>query len=76
MKSSIANFTVKTSEFYQGNELLVKSLCLRGTIVCNYEGNRYDIPIEIFLREHYLNVASLVYVRPTPTNLSHCLSWC
>lgn len=66
IRSPIAYFTVKTSEFYQVNGVIARLLCLSGTVECNYRGNCYNIPIEIFFREDYPNVSPLVYVRPTP----------
>ncbi|CAF4335298.1 unnamed protein product, partial [Adineta steineri] len=41
-------------------------LCLYGTVTCQYKGNRYNIPIEIFLQPEHPIVAPVAYVKPTP----------
>ena len=40
-------------------------LCLWGTIAIQCKANKYNIPIEIWLREDYPMVAPLVYVKRT-----------
>mmetsp|Transcript_5390 Transcript_5390/g.16321 ORF Transcript_5390/g.16321 Transcript_5390/m.16321 type:complete len:285 (+) Transcript_5390:374-1228(+) len=38
----------------------------QGTIPVHYQGAKYNIPVVIWLEEHYPRCAPLVYVRPTP----------
>jgi ESCRT-I complex subunit TSG101 len=40
-------------------------LCLHGTVACQYQGNRYNIPIEIWFQQDHPVVPPLVYVKPT-----------
>ena len=40
-------------------------LCLSGTVACEYRGNRYNIPVEIWLQQDHPHVPPLAYVRPT-----------
>ncbi|CAF1590695.1 unnamed protein product, partial [Didymodactylos carnosus] len=41
-------------------------LCLAGTVAVNYKGNRYNIPIEIWLTDDHPNNPPMCYVKPTP----------
>ena len=40
-------------------------MCLYGTVVCQYRGNRYNIPIEVWIQQDHPIVPPLVYVKPT-----------
>ncbi|CAF0806227.1 unnamed protein product [Rotaria sordida] len=40
-------------------------LCLCGTVLCEYKGNRYNIPIEINLNENHPYKSPIAQVKPT-----------
>ncbi|TPP63110.1 hypothetical protein FGIG_07360 [Fasciola gigantica] len=42
-------------------------VCLNGTIPVVYYGQKYNIPIAIFIQEPHPHTAPMVYVRPTST---------
>ena len=39
-------------------------LCLSGTVGCQYRGNHYNIPIEIWFQQDHPHVIPLAYVKP------------
>ena len=41
-------------------------ICLDGTIPVAYQGNRFNIPVAIWIRDTHPTHAPLCYVRPTP----------
>ncbi|CAF3915657.1 unnamed protein product [Rotaria sordida] len=66
INSPISNLILKVAEYYYDDGTSKELLCLAGTVVCHYKGNRYNIPIEIWLQQDHPNVPPLAYVRPTP----------
>jgi ESCRT-I complex subunit TSG101 len=57
---------LKVAPYIYNNGTSKELLCLYGTVVCPYRGNRYNIPIEIWLQQDHPNVPPLAYVKPTP----------
>jgi ESCRT-I complex subunit TSG101 len=40
-------------------------IMLKGTITITFMGSNYNIPVEIFLTQHYPEAPPVAYVRPT-----------
>ncbi|CAF1499886.1 unnamed protein product [Adineta steineri] len=66
INSSTSNLILKLVEYYYNDGTAKELLCLYGTVTCQYKGNRYNIPIEIFLQPEHPIVAPVAYVKPTP----------
>ncbi len=66
LNSSITSLMLKVAPYIYNNGTSKELLCLYGTVVCPYRGNRYNIPIEIWLQQDHPNVPPLAYVKPTP----------
>ncbi|CAF4464908.1 unnamed protein product [Rotaria sp. Silwood2] len=66
LNSSISNLILKLVEYYYNDGTSKELLCLAGTVACQYKGNRYNIPIEIWFQQDHPNVPPLAYVKPTP----------
>jgi len=66
INSPISNLMLKIASYYYNNGTSKELLCLNGTVACQYKGNRYNIPIEIWLQQDHPNVSPLAYVKPTP----------
>jgi ESCRT-I complex subunit TSG101 len=66
INSPISHFLLKVAPYFYGDGTSKELLCLYGTIACQYKGNQYNIPIEIWLRQEHPNIAPLAYVKPTP----------
>ncbi|CAF1508447.1 unnamed protein product, partial [Rotaria sordida] len=65
ISSSISHLILKISPYFYNNGTSVDLLCLCGTVSIQHKGNRYNIPVEIWLQKDYPLVAPLVYVKPT-----------
>ncbi len=65
INAPISHLLLKVAPFFYFNGTLRDLLCLHGTVACEYKGNRYNIPIEIWLQEGHPNVSPWVYVKPT-----------
>ncbi len=65
INAPISNLLLKVAPFFYGNRTSKDLLCLYGTVACEYRGNRYNIPIEIWLQEDHPRVPPLAYVKPT-----------
>ncbi|CAF3183317.1 unnamed protein product [Rotaria socialis] len=61
----ISNLVLKLKEYYYNDGNSKELLCLDGTVACEYKGNRYYIPIEIWFQQDHPNVPPLAYVKPT-----------
>jgi ESCRT-I complex subunit TSG101 len=57
---------LKVESYLYNDGTLKELLCLNGTVACQYKGNRYNIPIDIWLQQDHPNVPPLTYVKPTP----------
>ncbi|CAF4032316.1 unnamed protein product, partial [Rotaria sp. Silwood1] len=66
IQSSISNLVLKLAECYYSDGNSKELLCLAGTVVCQYKGNRYNTPIEIWFQQDHPQVPPLAYVKPTP----------
>lgn len=66
INSSASTLMLKIVPYYYNNGTSKDLLCLYGTVSCQYRGNRYNIPIEIWLQQDHPNVPPLAYVKPTP----------
>jgi ESCRT-I complex subunit TSG101 len=66
INSPISNLMLKIASYFYNNGTSKELLCLNGTVACQYKGNRYNIPIEIWLQQDHPNVSPLAYVKPTP----------
>jgi ESCRT-I complex subunit TSG101 len=66
ISSSVSSLMLKVVPFYYNNGSYKDLLCLYGTVACPYKGNRYNIPIEIWLQQDHPNVPPMAYVKPTP----------
>jgi ESCRT-I complex subunit TSG101 len=64
--SSSGDLILKLSEYYYNDGTSKELLCLSGTVACQYKGNRYNIPIEIWVQQDHPHVTPLAYVKPTP----------
>jgi ESCRT-I complex subunit TSG101 len=56
---------LKIATYFYDNNTPKDVLCLYGTVATQYRGNRYNIPIQLWLHEDYPMVAPLAYVKPT-----------
>ncbi|CAF1219343.1 unnamed protein product [Rotaria sp. Silwood1] len=65
INSPISNLILKLAEYYYNDGTSKELLCLAGTVVCQYKGQRYNIPIEIWFQQDHPNIAPLAYVKPT-----------
>ncbi|CAF1461843.1 unnamed protein product [Rotaria sordida] len=65
ISSSISHLILKISPYFYNNGISVDLLCLCGTVSIQHKGNRYNIPVEIWLQKDYPLVAPVVYVKPT-----------
>lgn len=66
INSTTSNLLLKIAPFYYNNGTSKELLCLYGTVTCQYRGNQYNIPVEIWLQQDHPNVPPLAYVKPTP----------
>ncbi|CAF3626646.1 unnamed protein product [Rotaria sordida] len=66
LSSPLASLMLKIAPFFYNQGISKDLLCLHGTIACNYRGNRYNIPIEIWFQQDHPQVPPLAYVKPTP----------
>ncbi len=66
INSNTSILVLKIIEYFYNDGNSKELLCLYGTVTCQYKGNRYNIPIEIWLQQDHPNVAPLAYVKPTP----------
>jgi ESCRT-I complex subunit TSG101 len=66
INSPTSSLLLKVAPYYYNNGTSKELLCLYGTVACQYRGNRYNIPIEIWLQQDHPNVPPLTYVKPTP----------
>ncbi|CAF4301182.1 unnamed protein product, partial [Rotaria magnacalcarata] len=65
INSSISSLLLKIAPYFYNNGTSKDLLCLHGTVACQYKGNRYYIPIEIWFQQDHPNVPPLAYVKPT-----------
>ncbi|CAF3521392.1 unnamed protein product, partial [Rotaria socialis] len=65
INSSISSLLLKIAPYFYNNGTSKDLLCLHGTVTCQYKGNRYYIPIEIWFQQDHPNVPPLAYVKPT-----------
>ncbi|UJR07544.1 hypothetical protein I4U23_011832 [Adineta vaga] len=65
INSTVSNLVLKLCEYYYNDGTSKELLCLCGTVMCQYKGSRYNIPIEIWLQNDHPNSAPLAYVKPT-----------
>ncbi|UJR24271.1 hypothetical protein I4U23_027238 [Adineta vaga] len=65
VNSLSSNLALKILTYCYSDGISKDLLCLCGTVSCHYRGNRYNIPIEIWLQQDHPNVSPLVYVKPT-----------
>jgi len=66
IQSSQCSLVLKLVGYYTNERNIREYLCLYGTVVCQYKGNRYNIPIEISLNENHPFISPFAYVKPTP----------
>jgi ESCRT-I complex subunit TSG101 len=66
IQSTVGNLTLKIAPYYYNDGNPRDLLCLAGTVACQYKGNRYNIPIEIWVQQDHPHVTPLAYVKPTP----------
>ncbi|CAF0955397.1 unnamed protein product [Rotaria sordida] len=66
LNSPIGNLVLKLVEYYYNDGTSKELLCLAGTVACQYKGNRYNIPIEIWFQQDHPHIPPLAYVKPTP----------
>ncbi|UJR07452.1 hypothetical protein I4U23_011739 [Adineta vaga] len=59
------HFSLKLDNFYFNDGTSQELLCLFGTVACQYQGNRYNIPIELWLQQDHPQGRPKVYVKPT-----------
>ncbi|CAF1046338.1 unnamed protein product [Adineta steineri] len=64
--STTSSLNLTIVPYYYNNGTSKELLCLKGTVVCRYKGNQYNIPVEIFLQQDHPIVAPVAYVKPTP----------
>ena len=65
INSPKSNLVLKIVEYYYNDGTSKELLSLSGTVACQFKGNRYNIPIEIWIQQDHPNVKPLVYVKPT-----------
>jgi ESCRT-I complex subunit TSG101 len=65
INSPISSLNLKVESYFYDNGTSKELICLHGTVACQYKGNRYNIPIEIWLQQDHPNVPPLAYVKPT-----------
>ncbi|CAF0930032.1 unnamed protein product, partial [Didymodactylos carnosus] len=65
-QASPSNLLLKVSSYYFNDGSNKDLLCLEGTVSVTYKGNRYNIPIEIWLTDDHPNKPPMCYVKPTP----------
>jgi ESCRT-I complex subunit TSG101 len=65
INSPMSNLILKLLEYYYNDGNSKELLCLTGTVGCQYKGNRYNIPVEIWLQQDHPNIPPLAYVKPT-----------
>ena len=65
VNSSACNLVLKLCEYFYNDGTSKELLCLCGTVICHYKGNRYNIRVEIWLQPDHPNSAPLGYVKPT-----------
>jgi ESCRT-I complex subunit TSG101 len=65
INSLTSSLFLKVAPYTYNNGISKELLCLHGTVICHYRGNRYNIPIEIWLQQDHPNVSPLAYVKPT-----------
>ena len=51
--------------FYSNERIYREYLCLNGTVICQYKGNKYNIPIEINLHQNHPFQSPTAKVKPT-----------
>lgn len=66
INSSTSSLVLKVDSYFYNNGTSEELLCLYGTVTCQFRGNQYNIPIEIWLQQDYPKTPPLVYVKPTP----------
>jgi ESCRT-I complex subunit TSG101 len=65
INSTSSNLVLKLLEYYFNDGNSKELLCLTGTVACQYKGNRYNIPVEIWLQQGHPITPPLAYVKPT-----------
>ncbi|CAF1605225.1 unnamed protein product [Rotaria sp. Silwood1] len=65
INSQVASLVLKIAPYYYNSGISKDLLCLHGTVACQYKGNRYNIPIEIWFQQDHPIVPPLAYVKPT-----------
>ncbi len=65
ISSLSSSLFLKVAPYTYNNGISKELLCLHGTVICHFRGNRYNIPIEIWLQQDHPNVSPLAYVKPT-----------
>ncbi|CAF4763208.1 unnamed protein product, partial [Rotaria sp. Silwood2] len=63
--NSSSTLMLKIAPYYYTSGISKDLLCLYGTVPCQYRGNRYNIPIEIWFQQDHPIVPPLAYVKPT-----------
>lgn len=61
----MSSLLLKVVPYYYNDGTSKDLLCLSGTVACQYRGNRYNIPIEIWFQQDHPHVPPLAYVKPT-----------
>ena len=61
----MGNLILRLKPYHCKDSTSRELLVLSGIIVTQYKGNRYNIPIEIWLQEDHPFLPPLVYVKPT-----------
>jgi len=65
LQNPLSSLLLKVVPYYYNDGTSKDLLCLSGTVACQYRGNRYNIPIEIWFQQDHPHVAPLAYVKPT-----------
>jgi len=65
LNSTTSSLLLKVAPYVYNSGISKDLLCLHGTVTCNFRGNRYNIPIEIWIQQDHPNVPPLVFVKPT-----------
>ena len=65
IQASTGSLTLRLAQYFYNNGSSKELLCLSGTVACDYRGNRYNIPVEIWLQPDHPLVSPMAYVKPT-----------
>ncbi len=65
IQSSQCNLILNLIVSYSNERISRENLCLSGTVICQYRGNRYNIPIEIHIHPNHPYQSPTAKVKPT-----------